>query len=116
VETATAGKKCGQQNNCPFIEWGGIAAAVIGLGVVSVPTFSAAVASVLAVSRRARSCRVRLKTRGTASKAGEKLQRIAENTVCAANFCTLPALFLKIIFNFSLVARKADTRRKFLEI
>jgi hypothetical protein len=31
-------------------------------------------------------------------------------------FCTLPALFLKIIFNFSLVAREADARQSFLEI
>jgi hypothetical protein len=31
-------------------------------------------------------------------------------------FGTLPALFLKIIFNFSLVAREADARRRFLEI
>jgi hypothetical protein len=39
VETATAGEKCGLRKNCRLIELGGIAAAVIRLRVVSVPTF-----------------------------------------------------------------------------
>lgn len=33
-----------------------------------------------------------------------------------SKFCTLPALFVKIIFNFKVVVREADARRRFQEI